>query len=380
MPTPNPAFLLERSALASLFEALHSRGYRTLGPVRRDQAIVYDELASPDELPAGWTDRQASARYELVRRDDDRLFGFTVGPESWKRFLFPPRIPLVSITRSGRSFTADAPAPAPKRQAFIGVRACELAAIARQDRILLHGPVVDPDYRARREGTLIVAVQCTESGGTCFCASMGTGPRAASGFDLALTESLSGGRHRFVVEVGSPAGAELVAALSLPPAPEAEIAEARAACEHAAARMGRKLPAGEVKAVLERNLSSPHWAEVGKRCLACTSCTMVCPTCFCTAVQDGSDFSGTSAERWRVWDSCFSAAYSYIHGGSTRPQVASRYRQWITHKLAWWHDQFGESGCVGCGRCITWCPAGIDITEEVAALARQAPRPTGEGA
>ena len=77
---------------------------------------------------------------------------------------------------------------------------------------------------------------------------------------------------------------------------------------------------------------------------------------------------GARAERWRKWDSCFTLDFSYIHGGSVRTSAAARYRQWLSHKLATWIDQFGSSGCVGCGRCITWCPVGIDITEEVAAI------------
>ena len=95
---------------------------------------------------------------------------------------------------------------------------------------------------------------------------------------------------------------------------------------------------------------------------------MVCPTCFCTTVEDHSDLAGETAERVRSWDSCFTLDFSYVHGGSVRTETQSRYRQWMTHKLASWIDQFGTSGCVGCGRCITWCPVGIDITEEAAAI------------
>ncbi|MBF0393567.1 MAG: 4Fe-4S dicluster domain-containing protein, partial [Alphaproteobacteria bacterium] len=117
-----------------------------------------------------------------------------------------------------------------------------------------------------------------------------------------------------------------------------------------------------------RNREHPRWDEVAKRCLTCGNCTMVCPTCFCTTVDDVTDLGGTRTERVRSWDSCFTLDFSYIHGGSVRNEGSSRYRQWITHKLSSWHDQFGSSGCVGCGRCITWCPVGIDITEEVGAI------------
>jgi ferredoxin len=98
---------------------------------------------------------------------------------------------------------------------------------------------------------------------------------------------------------------------------------------------------------------------------------MVCPTCFCSTVEDTTDLTGAIAERWQVWDSCFNADHSYLHGGYVRKTTGSRYRQWITHKLATWHDQFGMSGCAGCagcGRCITSCPVAIDITEELCAI------------
>ena len=136
----------------------------------------------------------------------------------------------------------------------------------------------------------------------------------------------------------------------------------------AAERMGRSLDPTDLRGLLARNLEHPRWDDVATRCLSCTNCTLVCPTCFCSSVEDVTDLAGEGAERNRVWDSCFSVDHSYIHGGSIRPSGRSRYRQWLTHKFGTWHDQFGTSGCVGCGRCITWCPVAIDVTEELAAI------------
>jgi ferredoxin len=225
----------------------------------------------------------------------------------------------------------------------------------------------DRDYAARRDGAFLVAVNCFEPGGTCFCTSMGTGPRADAGYDLALTEILEGS-HRLLVEVGSERGAEILADLPSRPADEADVGAAARAVDGAAQKMGRQMESADLRDLLARNLEHPRWNEVAERCLTCANCTMVCPTCFCTTVEDHTDLSGDNAERWRTWDSCFAQDHSYIHGGSVRPSGRSRYRQWMTHKLGTWHDQFGSSGCVGCGRCITWCPVGIDITEEVAAI------------
>ena len=258
--------------------------------------------------------------------------------------------------------------------AFIGVRACELHAIAIQDRVFAQGPYPDMAYTMRRQSAFIVAVNCGQAGETCFCVSMETGPKAESGFDLALTELIDGDSHEFLVEVGSDAGAEILKRVPHAPATDKEIAKAAAVVARTENQMGRRLETEGLRELLLGNLNHPRWDDVAERCLTCGNCTMVCPTCFCTTVEDHSDLSGTSAERVRKWDSCFTMDFSFIHGGSVRNTARSRYRQWMTHKLATWIDQFGTSGCVGCGRCITWCPVGIDITVEAAAI-RANPQP-----
>jgi ferredoxin len=136
--------------------------------------------------------------------------------------------------------------------------------------------------------------------------------------------------------------------------------------------MGRQMPAVDHRNLLIESRESPRWDEVASRCLTCGNCTMVCPTCFCTSVSDVTDLTGEHAERWMQWASCFEFDFTFIHEGSVRQSGRSRYRHWLTHKLGTWHDQFGTSGCVGCGRCIAWCPTGIDITEEMTRLAEDA--------
>ncbi len=364
-----PPFVVDRSGLEALLHALQSRGYRTLGPTLRDGAIVYDEIRSTADLPAGWTDEQDGGHYRLKEREDGALFGYAVGPQSWKRFLHVPLQTLWRARRAGQGFEIlDEPAPESPAQAFVGVRACELAAIAAQDRVFLGGEHKDPHYRARREAAFIVAVNCGTAGGTCFCTSMKTGPQAVEGFDLALTEVLSETDHVFLVEVGSERGAEVAAELEGREPTDAEARAAEDAVRAAEASMGRVLETEGLKDVLYRNYEAPHWDEVAERCLACANCTMVCPTCFCATVEDVTDLAGLEASRVRRWDSCFTLDFSYVHGGSVRTSRGARYRQWITHKLATWHDQFGSSGCVGCGRCITWCPVGIDLTAEARAV------------
>ncbi|CAG1772076.1 partial Anaerobic sulfite reductase subunit A, partial [uncultured bacterium] len=269
----------------------------------------------------------------------------------------------------GKGFAVDPPAatPAPP-YAFIGVRACELAALDLQDRIFMSGQYADAHYTAIRSSAFIVAVNCGRGGGTCFCSSMGTGPKARDGFDLALTEIMDGERHAFLIETGSSRGKDARAAMQAREADPSEIARAAAVSRAAESTMGRALDTSGLAGILAENFEHQRWDDIAKRCLACANCTMVCPTCFCSTVEDVTDLTGDHAERWRRWDSCFTSDFTRVAGGNIRMSTRTRYRQWMMHKLSHWVEQFGSTGCVGCGRCITWCPVGIDITAEAAAI------------
>jgi ferredoxin len=361
--------ILGSGQLGKLIAALVRKGYEVIGPTLRDGAIVYDRVESVEDLPAGWTDEQEPGRYRLKRREDEALFGYAVGPQSWKKYTHPAEVRLWSAERQGGTFRILNNEPKPERpRAFLGARACELEAIAVQDRVLLEDKYRDPIYDQRRGSAFIIAVQCTQAAATCFCASMGTGPQVSDGFDLVLTELLGPKGHRFLVAAASDRGAEILTELEALPATGEDLQEAGTRVDAAASQQVRSINTTGIKELLYENFEHPRWDQVASRCLTCANCTMVCPTCFCTSVEDVTDITGDHAERWRRWDSCFTQSFSYIHGGSVRTSAKARYRQWMTHKLASWIDQFGRSGCVGCGRCITWCPVGIDITEEVQAI------------
>jgi sulfhydrogenase subunit beta (sulfur reductase) len=366
---PAARTVLERVELDALLDALRARGYTVIGPTVRSESLVYEEVRNAADLPAGMIDVQEGGTFRLRSTGDGALFAHTVGHDSLKRFLFPPDV-LRWRGRRGADGTwnLEEPPDPPPRYAFVGVRSCDLHAVAIQDRVFLGDRYVDEDYEARRRDAFFVAVNCSRAGGTCFCVSMGTGPRVTAGFDLALTELLDGRGHRFVVEVGSDRGAEVLADLKHRPADDAESDAPEAAAARAAGAMGRTMDTTDLRDLLQANAEHPRWDEVAERCLSCGNCTLVCPTCFCSTAEDTTDLSGAETEHQRLWDSCFTLGHSYMHGGSVRRAVRSRYRQWMTHKLSTWIDQFGTSGCVGCGRCITWCPVAIDITEEVAAI------------
>ena len=358
------------SGLDNLIARLRDDGYRVIGPTVRDAAVVLDEIHAADQLPSGWGVDAAPGRYRLRRRSDRSAFATSAGPQSWKRFLHPPRSLLWTGERSADgSVSVTEPADDGVRLALVGVRPCDLRALGVQRRVFGPGSA----YAKRLNDAFIVAVNCTEPSEVCFCVSAGGGPRAGEDADLILTELTEPGAVRYVAEAASAAGSAILDSLPHSDAPADDVLLAHDRIAAAERRMtrpdARSLPDTNLPAMLARAVASPQWEDVASRCLTCGNCTLVCPTCFCTSVVDTTDVTGDHAERWSHWASCFDIDYSEMHGGAARTSAASRYRQWLTHKFGTWTAQFGESGCVGCGRCIAWCPAGIDVTAELTALA-----------
>jgi ferredoxin len=339
-------------------------GYRVLGPVEREGAVAFDEVRAMSQMPVGRREEQSPGRYRIGNGRPGEIFGVVNGPGSLKPLFFAPEETVLEIRRRGRGFQATETAPAAVRLAIIGVRACDLAAVAIQDRIFLQDLFQDSHYAARRADALLIAVNCTHSAPTCFCASMNTGPQAKTGYDLAMTELDEG----FLVRAGSERGASIIAALSLGQATASAVEMEVRAIAECAEHQVRRMDASDLPGLLYDEAENPRWDDVAARCLSCTNCTMVCPTCFCHTVLDVQEIEGNMSRRVRKWDSCFSLEHARVHGFNFRSRIHDRYRQWLTHKLASWIDQFGTSGCTGCGRCVAWCPVGIDLTEEVAAI------------
>lgn len=363
---------LPRSQIGALFALLASRGYDVFGPTVRDGAIVVDRLSGPASLPVGWTDAQAPGKYRLTRRDDDALFGFANGPSGWKGLLFPAREPLYGMARRADGRVGVAPLAADTGpRALLGVRACDLAAMRVQDRVFLEGPYEEARYARRRAQALVIGVNCQQAGSLCFCASTGTGPRVGQGADLVLTEL----GDTILIEVGSALGEDLAAALPLTCAEDGVLAQRDEGLRRTERAMSRSLDLAGLPELLFGNLEHPRWEDVATRCLSCGNCTQVCPTCFCAGVEEQTDLAREEDVRTRVWESCFTGDHARIHGFDPRPTTHDRYRQWLTHKVGSWVAQFGVSGCVGCGRCISFCPVGIDLTEEVAAIRAHAEPP-----
>ena len=369
-PSAQSTMVIEKAGLDALLAYLSAEGFTVLGPREQDGAIRYVPVHTTRDLPAGLREEQAPGRYRLRRDGAEALFAHSPGPDSWKRFFFPPDRHVWTLRLRDGVFepVRGDEDEQEEKYAILGARACELRALQVQDRVFAEQHYCDEAYVRRRAAAFVVAVNCSRSADTCFCDAMGAGPRCSGGFDLALTELVADGSHEFLVEIGSEAGFASLEGVCARPATDEDRQRARDITETARRQQHRGVP-GDVAALLARNAEHPAWEEVAARCLACGNCTAACPTCFCSDFEDTADLTGTVAERRQKWSSCFNASFSYTHGGSIRGSTAARYRQWLTHKLSTWYDQFDTSGCVGCGRCITWCPVGIDITQEVAAIA-----------
>lgn len=358
-PTTSVAARTDRvlpDGIEPLVHLLLERGHTVVAPVVRDRVITLAEISSPDDLATGWSDEQSPGRYR-ASPGGTTTFGHAAPNLPWRRWLRPADEVVVRVRRTGDGLAVD-PVPPPAPLAFVGIQACDLAAVARLETVFAH----DATFRARRERLVVVAAACTDPASTCFCSSVGTGPTPGDGADVVVRELADGtvladGRtergHALLDELGS-----------LPFADDDQIAAADARIAAGEARQSRRLDPSVVAAAAA-SLDSAGWDRIADRCLTCGNCTLVCPTCFCTSVVDSTSLDGQVFERRERPDSCFGLDFSYVFGGAVRASAASRYRQWYLHKLVTWHDQFGESGCVGCGRCITWCPTGIDITEAI---------------
>ncbi len=352
-------FVTGRDSLKTLVSNLRSMGYTVVGPKVEDGAVCLGEIEGIADLASGVVDFQAPGRYRLEGHSES-TFSAVNGPHSAKKYLHPAWVPMLKLTDGQERLRMESVPHADKKYAFLGLRPCDLKAVEVLDRALMAPGLKDPVYTPLREASVIIVVNCGRAGENCFCASMGTGPKSDGGYDLALTEL----DDRLIVDI--PDGkAKLMDGAELRPASQQDIRDELDLVQRVKDGMHKSIERQDPSDFMYEGSESPVWSEVAQRCLSCGNCTMVCPTCFCNTLQDVTDLKDGSVTRERVWDSCLSKKFTYSVGGNPRLERKARYRQFVMHKFAYWPDQFKLYGCVGCGRCITWCPVGIDISDTV---------------
>lgn len=368
----SPPSFLARADLGQLFDVLRDAGYRVVGPRIDQGAITFQDVEAVDDLPVGVTNDNAPGRVRLQEIDSARHFSWSNGAQTIKPLVYAPRESLWQVKKTEQGIQFVPTVPTLKPVAVFGARACDLAALSITDKHFLGNTYHDAYYAARRDSLFLIAVNCTHPASTCFCASTGDGPEVKAGADLVLDELDEG----YLVQAGSERGTALLAKLPLTAAAATQqqvAVQQREACVQGQVRTMPSQPA--LQGLMQR-LEAPGWERIAEACLACGNCTAACPTCFCHRETEQPALDGSHSQHSREWDSCFNMDHSYIVGEVVRPDIARRYRQWMTHKLATWVEQYGRTGCVGCGRCTAWCPAGIDFVQEAQAMLNEPTDPT----
>jgi len=356
---------LYKNDFDSLLKTLKLEGYHIIAPQVADNAIVYRELLNFSQLPLGVSDIQGRGKYALEVCGHNNWFAWANGPQALKPLLFSANEPLWSATQGeDKTIHFEQKLPEVKPTAVLGVRACDLAALALHDKHFLEREYVDPYYQQRRNSLLLIAVNCSHPSANCFCVSTGDGPFVQQAYDILLTEL----DDRFLISSGSEEGEKICRQLTLDDATETDLQREEDQQKTAIAVQKKSLPNVNIADSLQKKLNHPQWEVIAEKCLSCGNCTAVCPSCFCHKEIDQQSLDGENSLHSRHWDSCFSQEHGHIHGAHIREETSKQYRQWLTHKFSAWVEQYGKSGCVGCGRCISWCPAGIDVTEELSVL------------
>lgn len=333
--------ILEKKDMDKFFKKL-SEECRIVGPVRKGSEFIFREVKTADELCLDYIS--------------------TILPP--KKFFHSPRETLFLFTKED-GFTFQE-AKIEEKIILFGIHPCDVNAILRLDKIFSED-FEDPYYLGRRKNTIIVALNCIEPRENCFCSSMGTGPYLEKGYDILLTDI----GEKYLVEIGSDVGKSILNGLKLKEARENDFTEKNRRLKIAKGKIKKFVDATNLAEIARANMNNKIWADLAEKgiersfpCLSCGLCSLVCPTCYCYEVYDLIDISLKKGERRRELDSCQLLEYGEVAGGNFRKDRKNRIRHWMMCKFGAAAGGISSS-CVGCGRCIKACPAGIDITKIV---------------
>lgn len=328
------ATILSKNNLEVLVKRAREKGYRVVGPARKGELVLFSELSAPHEL----------CLEEINPRN------------SIKEFFFPKCEKIFSYSLSQKEVNLKEESGFPKTL-ILGNRPCDAMSLLRMD-CLFGWDSRDKFFFDRREATTVVTVACERFDRTCFCTSLGFGPRSREGSDVLLVPLESG---EFKVEAVTPKGESFIAEMGDP------FQEGEAAGEKVAGPE-KEFELERVKPWLEKNFDHPFWKRVSMACVGCGTCTFLCPTCHCFDIVDEGDIR--EGARFKNWDSCqFKLFTLHTSGHNPRPSQDTRWRQRLRHKFLYYVDKFGTQSCVGCGRCIRHCPVRINILDQLIRIA-----------
>lgn len=342
--------LLNRDRLTGLLERLLG-AYRVIAPVRRAGELRFDVVAAPAEV----------------------VLDYRNTAKSPKDAFFPQTETLLRYRNTLDRYDDIAEAALDQTPTvLLGVRPCDARSLNLLDRVFCQGCYADPYYRARREQTLVIALACERPRPTCFCHALGSGPYDRDGADIFMRVArvIGGQAEAWLVEAVTERGAALLAEAELPAAEPADLAAADDLQAQAEARLSPIDKVAGIEGALGVLFDSPVWQDIAAKCIACGTCTYVCPECHCFNIEDRTLADG--GERVRAWDACMYPVFTqHASGHNPRPDQASRWRQRVNHKFAYLPRNVGLFGCVGCGRCVLACPVRLDIREVLATVRRE---------
>ncbi|MBS7611619.1 4Fe-4S dicluster domain-containing protein [Candidatus Bathyarchaeota archaeon] len=329
------AFVAELNDLQRLLDEFTKHGYTVYGPIVKGKSWVFSKVSSIRELDLNYT-RTILPPKKLLHPVKNRIFDFKLN-DGFEVF---------------ESCNV-------KNIVIFGIHPCDLRAIEKLDEFFSQHPE-DVCYEARRKRTLIVGLTCNAVDEKCFCNSLGTGPEASTGFDILITQISDG---FFLVEVGSSKGLDILKTLDLAEAKPEHFEAKRKHIEHLKSSFTKTADFEGLATLAKDKLDHKIWVETAERCLSCGNCSMVCPVCYCFDLYDSLDLTLKEGVRIMELDSCQLLEYAEVAlGGNFRKERSQRLRHWLLCK-------FGAAGgstytsCIGCGRCIVYCPANIDLTE-----------------
>ena len=336
--------LIKKDALAGIINKLS------------EQMLVYAPVKDEDNV-----------LFKALEKGMEPLVDYSNTRNAPKNFFFPKTETMMRYMRTERGMELSGEEEEAKEAVLFGARPCDVRSFVLLDYLFDQEKYRDSYYIDKREKTTIISLACIHPPySTCFCTSVGGHPMSEEGADVLLTDI----GDNYLAEFITPKGEKLLEKMGdLPAADGSADEKKKALSESAEKEIKSHIPGKEIKPWLDDNFEHPFWDTIHQSCLACGTCTYLCPTCHCFDISD--EVKGSDGKRIRTWDSCMYWLFTKeTSGHNPRTSQKQRWRQRLMHKFKYFVDNFDEIACVGCGRCVRYCPVNIDIRKIVTDISK----------